>query len=48
MKNVINVIGSILRRVLCVFIIISLAGCANMLAPQGPALQSTQITTLGN
>jgi TolB-like protein len=33
MKNVINVIGSVVLCLLCVFIIIMLSGCANMVAP---------------
>ena len=48
MKNVINVIGSFVLCLLCVVIIITLSGCANMLAPMASVDKPEEPVILGN
>lgn len=48
MKNVVNIIGSIVLCLLCVVVIIMLSGCANMLSPPSAAQKPAAQVVLGN
>lgn len=48
MKNILNSIGTILLCIICIVIIATLSGCANLLSPHVPPNATTTTSPLGN
>lgn len=48
MKNILNSIGTLMLCIICVVIIATLSGCANLLSQQAPANPAMKSSPLGN